>query len=310
MRCAVARSVLAVGLISLVCAVAGCGPAAPPSAEPSAAAVRREEVGTFVSIPWGFDTSSYWIEGPEGVVMIDTQFLPSEAEKSIAAAEKSTGKKVVAAFVLHANPDKFNGTETFQKHGVKVLTSDGVIAHIPEIHEKRTRAFLERYQPDYPTALPKPDSFGGESKRIVLAGVPLDLHVLGAGCSESHVVQYKDHVFVGDLVANGTHSWLEIGKPGEWHKRLDEIAAMHPAHVHPGRGPSGGPELLAREHEYLKLVEDTVAAEHPNKLDDDEGIERVKKKIAARYPSYKYEVFLAIGIPPVWNAEAKKNGAT
>lgn len=33
-------------------------------------------VGTYISSTWGFSTASYWIEGPTGLVLIDTQFLP------------------------------------------------------------------------------------------------------------------------------------------------------------------------------------------------------------------------------------------
>ena len=40
-------------------------------------------VGTYVSKAWGFTTSSYWIEGPDGLIRIDTQFLESAADKFV-----------------------------------------------------------------------------------------------------------------------------------------------------------------------------------------------------------------------------------
>ncbi len=36
----------------------------------------HDAVGVFTSKPFVFETHSYWIEGPTGVVLIDTQFLP------------------------------------------------------------------------------------------------------------------------------------------------------------------------------------------------------------------------------------------
>jgi glyoxylase-like metal-dependent hydrolase (beta-lactamase superfamily II) len=174
------------------------------------------QVGTYVSIPWGFSTSSYVLEGPDGLVAIDTQFLPSAAEEMIAAAEAATRKQFVLAIVLHANPDKFNGTATFQKHGVKVVTSAQVKALLPSIHEKRLRSFHERYEPDYPNELPAPDVFGDKTTELKVAGLTLKLHVMGAGCSESHVVvEHQGSLFAGDLVASHAHSWLEIGKTDE-----------------------------------------------------------------------------------------------
>ncbi len=57
-------------------------------------------IGTYVSSDEDFRTSSYWIDGKDGVVVIDTQFLLSAAEEVIAHTERVTGKKVVLAIVL------------------------------------------------------------------------------------------------------------------------------------------------------------------------------------------------------------------
>ena len=288
----------------------GCaGEAVARRVPPGASVVLGHEdprVGTYVSKGWGFDTSSYWIEGAGGLVMIDTQFLPSAADESVRWAEEATGKRVVAAIVLHANPDKFNGTLTLQKRGISVLTSDQVLALVPEIHAKRTRAFYERYKPDYPSDVPRPETFGPSTRELTIAGVHMTVHVLGAGCSEAHVVvEWQRHVFVGDLVANGTHSWMEIGKTDEWLKRLGEIENMRPQWVHPGRGASAGIELVARERAYLKTVQEIVAAEKPQKRDDAEGIARAKAKVKERFPGLDYEVFLDIGLPAEWNRQVR-----
>src|SRR3954454_20682508 len=95
----------------LLALVAGCASVQVPAhAQVTLTSAGDPRVGTYVSSPWGFSTSSYWIEGPTGLVVIDTQFLPSAAEEMLAWAEQTTGKKVVLAIVLHPNPDKFNGT--------------------------------------------------------------------------------------------------------------------------------------------------------------------------------------------------------
>jgi len=273
---------------------------------------RHGPIGTYVSIPWGFSTSSYVLEGPTGLVAIDTQFLPSAAEEMIQLAEAATKKKFVLAIVLHANPDKFNGTATFQKHGVKVVTSAQVKALVPAIHEKRTRAFFDRYKPDYPSEVPEPDVFGERTTEIEAAGLKLKLHVLGAGCSEAHVVvehtpsgAQGPSIFAGDLVASGAHSWLEIGKTDEWLARLGDMRAMKPARVHPGRGPSGGASLLDDEERYLKRVMAIVAAEKPTLPVREDALARAESAIVAAYPDYMLPVFLKIGLPAEWERQAR-----
>jgi glyoxylase-like metal-dependent hydrolase (beta-lactamase superfamily II) len=297
------RRLVLAALLTSACA------SAPAAKAPERRDEKHDDVGAFQSVPWGFDTMSYWIEGPEGLVAIDTQFLPSAAEKMIATAEAKTKKKFVLAIVLHPNPDKFNGTSVFQKHGVKVVTSEQVKKVMPEVHEKRVRAFYDRYQPDYPKDLPNPDTFGDATTEMTVAGgVKLRLHVMGAGCSEAHVVVERPDtrdLFVGDLVANQTHSWLEIGKTDEWLKRIGELKKLAPSRVFPGRGQPGGAALLDAEDAYLKKVIAIVAAEKPTMPPNEGAFERVRKKIVDAYPSYGYPVFLEIGLPAEWERQAK-----
>lgn len=321
------RWTLALALGALLCACSPrSGSTTAPAQEPAASEPAKAsggtwsripdapKVGRYVSSKWGFSTVSYWIEGTDGVVLVDTQFLPSAAEELVEIAERETGKPVVTAIVLHANPDKFNGTATMQARGIEVLTSAQVIEKIPEIHQKRLAAFGERYAPDYPTVLPQPASFGDADVTLERAGLRLRLHVLGPGCSGAHVaLEWEGHVFAGDLVASGAHSWLELGLSDQWLTRIDELAALRPTHVHPGRGDSGGPELLAAQSEYLRRVQALVSSEHAaltkgghTPTDDEvaQALARIRTTLEREHPEHTFAVFLKIGLPAEWRRVA------
>jgi glyoxylase-like metal-dependent hydrolase (beta-lactamase superfamily II) len=260
-------------------------------------------VGQYTSIPWGFSTNSYWVEGPRGVVLIDTQFLPSAAEELLRYVAATTGKRVTEAVVLHPNPDKFNGAERVRAHGGRVVSSDAVRADIAEVHRERKASFFKRYTPDYAADAPEVEAVLGGPESFAGSGLTLRMHALhGGGCSRAHaVVEWDGHVFVGDLVGERTHAWLELGLVDEWLARLDEIEALRPKFVHPGRGRSGGVELLAAQRKYLLTAKEAVLSERPARLDDEAGIARAKAKILAAYPDYDFSVFLDIGLPAVWN---------
>ncbi|WP_158502315.1 MBL fold metallo-hydrolase [Vitiosangium sp. GDMCC 1.1324] len=289
----------------------GCATSHPAASERRAesTAHRLKEdtrVGVYTSKPWGFSTNSYWIEGPEGLVVIDTQFLPSAARELIELAERETGKKVVLAVVLHPNPDKFNGTKVFQERGIRVVTARQVLERIPAVFELRTRWFKDRYAPDWPEAEPRPEEFGAETTVLEAAGLKLKAHVLGPGCSDAQVVvEWEGHLFTGDLVANGTHAWLELGHQHEWLQRLDELERMNPRQVHPGRGGSAGPELLARQRAYLEKVIELVRASEPTLPVRDEAVAEAVKRVKAAYPDLGYAVFLQVGMPEVYRREAE-----
>lgn len=282
--------------------------AAPPPQKTGTAHRLKEDprVGVYTSKPWGFSTNSYWLEGPEGLVVIDVQFLPSAARELIERAERETGKKVVLAVVLHPNPDKFNGTGVFQERGIRVVTSQQVAERIPSVFALRSSWFKDRYAPDWPEQEPRPEVFGAQTRELSAGGLTFKAHVLGRGCSDAQVVvEWEGHLFVGDLVAQGTHAWLELGYPHDWLERLVELDRLHPRQVHPGRGDSGGPELIATQRAYLEKVIEVVRAEKPTLPVTDAAVDRAVARVKEAYPHLGYDVFLQIGMPEVYRHEAE-----
>jgi glyoxylase-like metal-dependent hydrolase (beta-lactamase superfamily II) len=251
-------------------------------------------VGEYISSDWSFETSSFWLEGPKGLILIDTQFLPSALRKEIRYAKHVTGKEIKLAIVLHPNPDRFNGTAWLQSQGVPVVTSDQVLELIPEVHAKWSPVFFEKYkQSGYPRTLVLPESFGSSSRELSAAGLTVKVHVLGSGCSPAHVViEWEGHLFVGDLISNGAHSWFEHGNAKEWLHRLDELRALNPKWIHPGRGMAGGPELLEQQKEYLQAVMEEVAAARKQGLPHRDALAQVTQKVTQRYPHHRYPMFL------------------
>ncbi|WP_163988231.1 MBL fold metallo-hydrolase [Pyxidicoccus caerfyrddinensis] len=265
-----------------------------------------ERVGEYVSGQWSFRTASYWIEGPEGLILIDTQLVPTALRKEIRFAQRKTGKKVKLAIVLHPNPDRFNGTAWVKDLGVPVVTSEQVRELIPEVHERWWPIFFKKYAIAlYPRTLTLPDSFGGGTTELSAGGVTVKAHVLGAGCSRAHVViEWEGHLFTGDLVANGSHSWFENGSTDAWLARLDELTALHPKFIHPGHGPTGGPELIDQQREYLRAVVDAVTAEHPRGAYTQEAFARITDKVNRRFPHREFPHFLPMFLGAEWARQA------
>jgi glyoxylase-like metal-dependent hydrolase (beta-lactamase superfamily II) len=262
-------------------------------------------IGTYVSSEEGFRTNSYWLEGDNGLVVIDTQFLLSSAEELIQAAERTTGKKVVLAIVLHPNPDKFNGAAVFNKRGIRVITSAQVLAKLPAVHELRKTWFYDRFKPDYPADLPKIESFGDKTQAMKVEGLDLKLHVLGKGCSDAHVVvEYKGHLFPGDLVTNDFHSWLELGYLEEWLATLSQLRALEPEAIHPGRGPAGDAGLIAQEQGYLQSVLRIVRQARPRGAPSEKRLEALQTKIESAFPGYSYPLFVGNGLEAIWKRQA------
>ena len=263
------------------------------------------DIGVFTSSVKTFSTASYWIEGTDGVVMIDTQFLPREAIDAVNEAEKASGKKVNTAIILHPNPDKFNGTKAYQARGIRVITSRQVSELIPAVHKIRYGWFFDEYKPDYPQDAAAPTVFGENTANLTIAGLPLTLHVMGRGASNAHVVvQYRQNVFVGDLINPANHAWLELGLIDEWLARLGEINQMQPKIIYPGRGQIGGISLIEQQASYLKRVQQWVRDERPSGVIGFFAKRRLQNRIEDSYPSLGYPIFVRDGLAAVWQVEA------
>jgi glyoxylase-like metal-dependent hydrolase (beta-lactamase superfamily II) len=268
---------------------------------------QAQTIGYYTSSEKTFSTASYWVVGEAGTVLIDTQFLPKEGLDAVAMAERISGKKVTHAIVSHPNPDKFNGTEVMKARGIDVVSSQQVIYWIPSVHDIRLGWFAKDFAPDYPSEAAKPRVFGRKTTDVELAGLAMRLHVLGPGCSASHVVtQVGDAVFVGDLINPDNHAWLELGTIDEWLKRLEEIRAMNPKRIFPGRGKPGGVELIDKQAEYLRFVQQTVRDAKPS---GELGAMRklmLQLTIERKYSSLGYPGFMRDGFAEVWHVEAAK----
>ena len=263
-------------------------------------------IGRYVAPPRAGAANSWWIEGPSGVVLVDTQLLPSATRELVEVAESYTGKKVVLAFVLQPTPDRYNGTAWLTEHGVRVVSSEQVVNAIPGV-DRRTREDLgSRFRPDYPEKLVLPRVFGAETLTVAGAGLDFQLHVLGAAVAKAHLaVQLGPHLFVGDLLANRHHARLEAGALDEWLARLDELKRLGAQYLYPGRGYASGPVLIDRQAEYLKVVRNEIAARHPRGPMPANIEEDILSGIEQRYPDYENSDFLAPGVEALWRKYAK-----
>ncbi len=260
-------------------------------------------VGRYESSAWGFNTNSWWVEGPTGIVLINTQFLPSATKSAVEIAEQYTGKKVVLAFVLHANPDKFNGSQYLKSRGVRVVSSEQVIKVIPGVDALRRRWFYDRYKPDYPAKLVLPESIGSKNISIAAAGLKFDVHILSASVSKAHIaIKVGKHLFVGDILANRHHSWLELGLVDHWVMTLHKLKKLKPKYLYPGRGYASGVNLIDEQIIYLQSVQKIISQVKQNDSFNDKSKQRVIQKIKRLYPDYGNSYFLTLGVEPVWNS--------
>ena len=270
----------------------GCGGAS-PSTTPLTDAMNGS-VGVYVSSSFSFETNAFVIDAPEGAILVGTTLTPREALQAKAYAEQVTGKELALALVLHATHDQFNGTNTLRGAGVRVVTSEQIANQARTVFANESGWLEERFRPDWPERSPELGT--ATDPAIDIAGTTLQLHSLG----DHLVVTWEGHAFVGNLVANGHHGAVDGVHVEAWRTRLDEIAALEPRRIHPGRGASGGPVLLSRQREYLDEIMRIARTSIPEVPIAEDALPKIVERAQARFPRLQSIDLLRQSLPALY----------
>jgi glyoxylase-like metal-dependent hydrolase (beta-lactamase superfamily II) len=227
----------------------------------------------FKSGPEGFDTRTFFYEGEHEVVAFDSQFTPELAKQSIAYLRTLTNKPISWLVITHPNPDKFNGAGVFKKEGARVISSKHTADKIPGVQAYKEYYFVEIAKMFAKGTYPQPTSvdqtFEKKMDIVLRGGQRIKLRELSEpGVSSTQTVAYiesENALFVGDLIHNKAHAWLEggimNGKPTPtidgWISDLNELQALYPPQtmVYGGRGLSETLQASVKEQiEYLKTA--------------------------------------------------------
>jgi hypothetical protein len=272
-------------------------------------AYAAEDVGWYTAPAGAQSARSYWIAGPQGLVVLGTQLLPAETDAMLHEAQSRTGRKVLMALVLAATPAQFNGTAVLQKRGINVYTSQQIAAAIPAAYAEARRQSRSELGRDPQVVEPRPTSLGDTARQMLIGGVQFQLRPLGPGPAAAHLaVEYDHGLFVGDLIAGPMHPVLHGGSLLDWYKRLQELRVLKPRRVYPAQGEPGGMGLIWNQMIYIKQLMDFVAAENPRIPVPSEALARVKQKMLEGYPAYASPENLDALIAMEWQRQAGRAG--
>jgi len=232
-----------------------------------------------------FPVSSVLVSGKQDAILVDAQFGRAQAEQVVAKI-RAGGKKLVAIYISHGDPDYYFGLDTIKAAypDVKILATPQTVAHIKETMAGKLAFWGPKLGADAPTQLVVPDVLDGDS--LTLEGKKLQVVGLDGPQPERSFVWIPSiRAVVGGVVVDGNlHVWMADTQGAQSHKdwlgTLARIEKLKPKTVVPGHYAAGAPMNIASvkyTRDYIKAFD----AESAKAADSAALIAAMK----ARYPA-------------------------
>jgi len=264
-------------------------------------------VEIYTSRPDAFFVNSYLIETSVGIVIIDTQFLISEA-RGLKAKLKATGKPLAAIFITHPHPDHFNGVGVLLEDvpNTPVYATQPTLDGIVAVEAAKRAAWTPVHGADYPTSTVLPNHIldSGESVTTI-GGVTFQVDDVGEGETSNMTLIYvpaTEMLFAGDLAYNRVHPWLVESHSYSWLAQLADVQQRYSTVqvVYVGHGVPGTMTMFADQAEYITFFQNLVRQHQlaPGIALDTAGRDAIVKATIEHYhyPNLPLEALVALNI--------------
>ena len=242
-----------------------------------------------------FGVASVIVSGKTEAVLIDAQFALADAEK-VAQEIRNSGKKLMAIYVSHADPDFYFGLEVFKKYfpEVTAYASAATVESIKATAQKKLDVWGGRLGKAITSNVVLPQILKGNS--IELEGQQLEIVGLEEFPSKTFVWIPSIKAVVGGINVFGTtfNLWMADAQTTDarkqWINVLDKIEALHPSIVIPAHANNNSPfDISAVKHtkSYIQFYEEALKT---NKTS-----EALIAALKTKYPTLTFETALQIG---------------
>jgi glyoxylase-like metal-dependent hydrolase (beta-lactamase superfamily II) len=264
------------------------------------------QISIFTSPEPAFLVNSFIIETQNGIIVIDAQFLVSEAQKLKQHIEQ-LGKPLLAVIVTHPHPDHFNGVGILCENlEIPIYATQSTLDDIKAIEAGKREFWKQTYGDDYPDFTMLPNRIVSSKEALIIDGVNLMIDDLGAGESSDITVIYvpsQKALIASDLLYHNVHPWLAEGRSKAWVEQIEYVKNTYGAAeiVYAGHGSEGNLDALDGQQKYIQFFYQLVRDRFTYDGVSDDAKAQIKETMQTRYPNYPLEFLIEMNIDGIVN---------
>ncbi|MCX2826242.1 MBL fold metallo-hydrolase [Bacillus pseudomycoides] len=221
----------------------------------------------FTGSEQAFQVTSTIIYGDKDAILVDAQFLLSDAHR-LTAQIIETGKNLTHIYITHFHPDHYFGLNVLHEafSNAKIVALPNTVEDIRNTFEKK----VEQWKPSIGHNVPHQPIIPEELKedKLILEGNELLVKggLQGDTPNNSYVwIPSLKAVITGDIVYNNTFAWTletDVKARTKWLETLQEIENLHPEIVvagHRGYDTPNTADAIEHTRKYLIAFDEVLA---------------------------------------------------
>jgi glyoxylase-like metal-dependent hydrolase (beta-lactamase superfamily II) len=211
----------------------------------------------------GIYSNAYLVETDNGVVAIDSTLTVSESN-SLKSKIEAIDKPLLAILLTHPHPDHVAGVTNLMNsrnvsENVKIVATQEVDRIIRATEEPKRKQWTPVFKEEWIGKWTYPNKIVNDGETLTFDGISYRLIDLGpGGDSDANSIWILDAqpkaAFVGDLVFNGTHSYIADNHLSDWLVNIERARKLlaDADRIYPGHGDAGSLELFDVQKTYLQ----------------------------------------------------------
>jgi glyoxylase-like metal-dependent hydrolase (beta-lactamase superfamily II) len=238
-----------------------------------------------------FYTAAHLLIAHNSAILVDAQFLRSQAQKVVALIKESS-VTLESIFITHGHPDHYLGLEVISSAfpSAKILAIKEVADYIQQTGKDYINTWKPIFKNEIADAVIVPESI--DRDYLELEGNRIAIIPMGSGESKNNAVLYIPSIQLllsGDAIYNKVHLWLMEGNPYGWIENLKQLKASNSiANILPGHGEPANTSIIDENINYLNAFIDATKKASTQ--------EEALRTMETQFPDYRLPIIADMSI--------------